>query len=54
MSYKLLLKEFMLLSNSHLNKITGCNTVVIKTVNLLYQNGSLPKDFIITFNEVNT
>ena len=47
----LLLKEFLLLPNSLLNKIIKYNMVVIKIANYLTQNESLSKD---VFNEINT
>lgn len=50
--YKLLLKDFMLPSTSPLNKIAGCNVVVSKIANLLYQNGSLSKIAMVVFNEI--
>ena len=31
----------------------GCNTVAIKTANVLYQYGSLSKTIMVAFNEIN-
>lgn len=32
----------------------GSNTTVIKATNLLYQNESLSKNIMVTFNNINT
>ena len=31
-----------------------CNIAVINTANILYQNGSLSKNIMVSFNEINT
>ena len=51
-TYKLLLKEFPLPSVSLLNKIIEGNIDIIKTANLLYENGSLSKDIMLIFDEM--
>ena len=48
--HKLLLKEFKLSSVSLLNKIIKGHIDVIKTVTLLYKNGSLPKNIFLVFD----
>ena len=50
----LLRKKYPLLSISLSNEIMGCNIVVIKTANLIYQKRSLSKDILFTFSEIDT